>query len=64
MRVMKYWHLKLGREQEGIDWTSLGYAIKKVPRSKSQWLTKHMSGFCSVGSFTKKIGLRPTDKCP
>jgi hypothetical protein len=63
-RVAKYWDLKLGVKKEGIDWTSLGYAISRVPRSRSQWLTKHMSGFCSVGSFAKKIGLRPTDECP
>jgi hypothetical protein len=64
MRAIKYWQLKLGSKQEEIDWTSLGHAIKKVPRSRSQWLTKHMSGFCSVGLFAKKIGLRPSDECP
>jgi hypothetical protein len=54
LRATGYWESKLGNKQNKIDWAATGNAVK---RSRSQWLTKHLSGFCSVGSFAKKIGL-------
>jgi hypothetical protein len=54
LRATKYWKMKLGDHQNEINWTALGYASNTVPRSRSQWLTKHTSGFCSVGVFAKK----------
>jgi hypothetical protein len=38
--------------------------MKTIPRAKQQWITKHSSGFCSVGKMAKRTGLRPTDECP
>jgi hypothetical protein len=64
IRVTTYWERKLGTKKEEIDWKTLGYALGTVPRNRAQWLTKNMSGFNSVGSFAKKIGLRSTDECP
>jgi hypothetical protein len=64
LRVERYWESKMGANQEEIDWVVIGRAVRSVKRAHSQWLTKHLSGFCSVGSFAKKIGLRPTDECP
>jgi hypothetical protein len=63
-RATKYWKQYLGDHQDAIDWEPLGSAIKNIKRSRAQWLTKHSSGFCSVGSFAKKIGLRSSDMCP
>jgi hypothetical protein len=32
--------------------------------SPRQWITKHVSGFCSVGKMAKRIGLRNSEICP
>jgi hypothetical protein len=63
-RATKYWDLKVGAKQEDVDWTAMSFNIRNVSRSRSQWMTKHLSGFCSVGAFAKKTGLRPSDECP
>jgi hypothetical protein len=47
-----------------VDWEGTGIAIKNIKKHRQQWLTKHVSGFCSVGRMAKRIGLRDTDKCP
>jgi hypothetical protein len=64
LQAKSYWKSKLQNNTHTIDWDATGAAIKTIPRSKQQWLTKHCSGFCSVGRMAKLIGLRPTDECP
>ena len=39
-------------------------AMRKSPLTRRHWITKHNSGWCSIGVMAKRWGLRPTDVCP
>ena len=38
--------------------------MKGVRRSRQQWVTKHVSGFCGTGKMMKRWKQRETAKCP
>jgi hypothetical protein len=63
-RAGKYWESKVGETTEDMDWTGFQYIVRTTPRHRRQWMTKHCSGFCSVGKMAHRIGLRNTDQCP
>ena len=46
------------------DWEALDDAIRPLSLSRRLWLTKHLSGWCSVGRMAKRWRLRATDECP
>ena len=50
--------------QHTWDWEALKNAMTKTPITRRHWITKHASGWCSVGVMAKRWGLRPNDKCP
>ena len=66
-KILKYWEDK-GRFQEGahtdIDWDTVGVAMKAVPRTRRQWVTKHVSGFCATSKMMHRWGKRQSSKCP
>jgi hypothetical protein len=64
VRAEKYWNGKSLLAQDDIDWDVLKLANKAATRARRTWITKHSSGFCSVGIMAKRMGLRPTDECP
>jgi hypothetical protein len=63
-RAEKYWSDKTGEVTEDIDWAGVQYSVRTTPRYRRQWMTKHSSGFCSVGKMAQRTGLRITDQCP
>jgi hypothetical protein len=64
VRVETYWQGKLGVQMNNVDWQGTEHGMKAIPRRRQQWITKHSSGFCSVGKMAQRIGLRSTDTCP
>ena len=46
------------------DWEALEDAIRPLSISRRLWLTKHLSGWCSVGRMAKRWNLRASDECP
>jgi hypothetical protein len=63
-RAERYWENKNGEVTENMDWVGVQYNVSSTPRHRRQWMTKHSSGFCSVGKMAQRIGLRNTDQCP
>jgi hypothetical protein len=63
-RAELYWKRKNNNHFHNMDWAGVKVLSKKAPRHRQQWFTKHVSGFCSVGKMAKRIGLRPSDRCP
>jgi hypothetical protein len=61
-RAERYWKTKWTMDMSTIDWNALEGAQLSCKKARRQWMTKHSSGFCSVGYFAKKIGLRDSDK--
>jgi hypothetical protein len=49
------WH----KQQLGISHVEL-----TTPRYRQQWVTKHVSGFCSVGKMALRTGLQTSKQCP
>jgi hypothetical protein len=47
-----------------VDWDVLGEAMKRVPQSRRQWVSKHSSGFCAVGKMQQRIGKQNHEHCP
>ncbi len=47
-----------------IDWDAIHHAMKASPISRRQWVSKHTTGFCSVGKMMKRWKQWPTDACP
>jgi hypothetical protein len=48
----QYWasRNKIGSARpEAIDWPAMGTALTKLPTHRRHWVSKHQSGFCSVG---------------
>jgi hypothetical protein len=64
IRAEKYWTKKIGNKIDDVDWEGTKVAMKGIKQHRQQWITKHISGFCSVGRMAKRVGLRDTDKCP
>jgi hypothetical protein len=64
LRAEQYWRRKIGDRTDDVDWEGTGAAIRGIKKQRRQWLTKHISGFCSVGRMAKRVGLRDTDTCP
>jgi hypothetical protein len=64
IRAEQYWRRKITDHTEHVDWEGTGAAIRGIKKHRRQWLTKHISGFCSVGRMAKRVGLRDTDTCP
>ena len=66
-KILKYWEEK-GRFGNGnkadIDWETAGSAMKTVTRTRRQWVTKHVSGFCATGKMMRQWGKRTSAKCP
>ena len=64
---MAYW-AKRGRFRQGksedIDWQSAGSATGKATRTRRQWVTKHVSGFCGSGVMMHRWKQRESAKCP
>ena len=46
------------------DWEALDDDIPLLPLSRRLWVTKHLSGWCSVGRMAQRWRLRDTDECP
>jgi hypothetical protein len=63
-RAEKYWKEKSLMMKDNFDWEAVKLANTSVTRARQHWVTKHSSGFCSVGVMAKRMGLRPTDECP
>jgi hypothetical protein len=64
LRAEQYWHKKSPQELQTVDWEGVKAITKTIPRQRQQWMTKHVSGFCSVGRMAVRTGLRESDKCP
>jgi hypothetical protein len=64
LRAETYWCNKLGTSSSTMDWESTGIAMRNVKRQRQVWITKHSTGFCSVGRMAKRVGLRDNDRCP
>ena len=66
-QIHAYW-LSRNRYTPGtkdqIDWDAIGAAMNKSTITHRHWVTKHISGWCSVGVVAKRWKLRPTDACP
>lgn len=67
--LQKHWtekeHPRLSPESFGIvDWAGTEQAMKAAPSTRRQWISKHVSGFCSVGRQAKRWKIRDSDKCP
>jgi len=61
-----YWENKEG-QKDGIalvDWKNIGYAMKKAPRTRRVFLTKHICGMCGLGKFMKRWKEWEEDACP
>jgi hypothetical protein len=63
-RAEKYWNSKQKGIHKDVDWVAISSANNGMQRSRLQWITKHVSGFCAVGTMAKKMGWRVTDECP
>jgi hypothetical protein len=63
-RAERYWKRKAEEQFPDMDWTGIKAITKTIPRHRQQWITKHVSGFCSVGKMAKRIGLQNSDACP
>jgi hypothetical protein len=63
-RAENYWNAKQQGLHKEVDWEAIASANNGIQRSRLQWITKHVSGFCAVGKMAKKMGLRVTDECP
>jgi len=61
-----YWGRKEGSTENIplVDWPNIGYAMKKVPRARRFFITKHISGMCGVGKFMKRWREWEDDLCP
>jgi hypothetical protein len=63
----EYWHSRDRYQpatQDNWDWQALADAMKKTTITRRHWLTKHTSGWCSVGVMAKRWKLRASDACP
>ena len=61
----KYWHHHKRFKKEdhlAYDWEGLADAMNRQPLTRRHWLTKHSSGWCSVGKMAKRWKLRSTDE--
>ena len=47
-----------------VDWEANQAAMKSVPQSKRQWVTKFESGICGTGRMMKLWKQRVIDNCP
>jgi hypothetical protein len=63
-RAEKYWAKKDNQALQDIDWEGVKRTSTTTPRHRQQWMTKHVSGFCSVGKMALRTGLRSSDICP
>ena len=65
--VDEYWLSRKRFKAElypSYDWEALDDAIRPLSISRRLWLTKHLSGWCSVGRMAKRWRLRATEECP
>ena len=64
----KKWWMRKGRFTEDtidtVDSTATGRAMKSAELNRQQWITKHTSGICRVGTMVVKWKLRRTPACP
>ena len=64
---LRYWDKKR-RFGQGttvkIDWEATGKAMHSISRTRQQWVTKHVSGFCGTGKMMMRWKKRDTAKCP
>jgi hypothetical protein len=63
----EYWHSRDRYQpatQDNWDWQALADAMKKITITRRHWLTKHTSGWCSVGVMAKRWKLRASGACP
>jgi hypothetical protein len=63
-RAELYWQRKAPNQFNDMDWEGGTVVAKTIPRHRQQWITKNVSGFCSVGKMAKLTGLWTSDKCP
>ena len=67
-KVAEYWICKKKRISEKgyfmVDWEANQAAMKSVPQSKRQWVTKFESGICGTGRMMKLWKQRVIDNCP
>jgi hypothetical protein len=47
-----------------VDWDACGRAMKAAPTTRRHWVSKHVSGFCSVGKMMARWNQWPTSDCP
>jgi hypothetical protein len=62
------WHATHGRfpacYARRVDWEVCHAALKRLSLGKRRWVSKHTSGFCSVGTKMVKWKEQPTPDCP
>jgi hypothetical protein len=66
-KSLKYWIDKgqiTTATSTQIDWTLIDTAMNRVPLSRRQWVSKHASGFCAVGTVLQRRGKQSHDRCP
>jgi hypothetical protein len=66
-KSQKYWIDKgqiTTATSKQIDWSLIDTAMKKVPISWRQWVSKHSCGFCAVGKGLQQQGKQGYDHCP
>jgi hypothetical protein len=64
VRAEKYWDNKYTSISKYINWKATAAANKKMGNGRQTWITKHVSGFCAVGTRAKLMGLRQSEECP
>jgi hypothetical protein len=47
-----------------IDWDACAAALHRLPLGRCRWVSKHISGFCSVGTMLVRWQEQPTSACP
>jgi hypothetical protein len=47
-----------------VNWRTIGFAMKTLPRTRRVFLSKHISGMCGVGKFMKRWKDWDSDRCP
>jgi hypothetical protein len=47
-----------------IDWDACAAAPQRLPLGRRRWVSKHASGFCSVGTMLVRWQEQPTSACP
>ena len=47
-----------------IDWRLRAKSLTNIPQNQQQWLCKHSTGFCGVGSMLQRYKYQSHTRCP